>query len=404
MAPSLNLRNYESLKAGPPVGVRVIRRLRGKDASLQTYKYSVLFMTFVAYACYHASRKPFSIVKSVLDDVDYNKNAAGLNRTHAVLYTPSLVNRLASSQIGPEQSSSHPGTLKGWAPFNGKGGKGLLGDVDLAFLASYAIGMYFAGHLGDRLDLRLFLTIGMVGSSFFICSFGLGYWLNIHSLYYYLVVQMFAGLLQSTGWPSVVSIVGKWFGKRQRGLIMGIWNAHTSVGNISGSLLAAAGLQYGWGWSFLLPGLLQAAGGLLMFFFLVVEPADVGLVTHEDGVKHPSQLEAQRNEESNEKSDEEAALVKESTPSLAVSVRAENGAESIGTGDEETGLLPKQEEEKEEIPDEIIHHGAVGFLEAWNIPGVAPFAFCLFFAKLVAYTFLNWLPFYITQTSRSSSY
>jgi len=30
---------------------------------------------------------------------------------------------------------------------------------------------------------------------------------------------------------------------------------------------------------------------------------------------------------------------------------------------------------------------AVGFLEAWRIPGVAAYAFCLFSAKLVAYTF-----------------
>lgn len=36
----------------------------------------------------------------------------------------------------------------------------LLGQIDLAFLGTYAIGMFFAGHLGDRLDLRWFLTVG----------------------------------------------------------------------------------------------------------------------------------------------------------------------------------------------------------------------------------------------------
>jgi OPA family glycerol-3-phosphate transporter-like MFS transporter 1/2 len=45
---------------------------------------------------------------------------------------------------------------------------------------------------------------------------------------------------------------------------------------------------------------------------------------------------------------------------------------------------------------------AVGFIEAWRIPGVAPFALCLFFCKLVAYTFLYWLPFYISHTGLSS--
>ncbi|CAM6103099.1 unnamed protein product [Calypogeia fissa] len=419
----------DAVKRGPPIGVRVIRRLRGKDASLNTYKYSVLFMTFIAYACYHASRKPFSIVKSVLDDVDYDNNAAGLNGTsHAALYPFLPVNHLVTKQSSVNGSyqghwyydraigrsfqsvngSSAPGfrggALKGWAPFNEEGGKGLLGDVDLAFLASYAIGMYFAGQLGDRLDLRYFLTLGMLGSGFFVCMFGLGYWFNIHSIYYFLGVQMLAGVLQSTGWPSVVSIVGKWFGKGHRGLIMGIWNAHTSVGNITGSLLAAAGLAYGWGWSFLLPGFLQVLGGILMFFFLVVEPADVGLVIHEDVVKEHSASPPRSVDSAqlSEKHDEEAVLVKEDPEqSLAVSTQAVNGTEGAASGgDEETGLLPRQEEEE----DSPIHHGAVGFVQAWNIPGVAPFAFCLFFSKLVAYTFLNWLPFYITQTKIDGGY
>ena len=41
---------------------------------------------------------------------------------------------------------------------------------------------------------------------------------------------------------------------------------------------------------------------------------------------------------------------------------------------------------------------AVGILKALAIPGVVIFALCLFFAKLVAYTFLYWLPFYLSQT------
>ncbi len=35
--------------------------------------------------------------------------------------------------------------------------------------------------------------------------------------------------------------------------------------------------------------------------------------------------------------------------------------------------------------------------------GVAEFAFCLFFAKLVSYTFLFWLPLYISHSSKSVS-
>lgn len=38
-------------------------------------------------------------------------------------------------------------------------------------------------------------------------------------------------------------------------------------------------------------------------------------------------------------------------------------------------------------------------MDAWRIPGVASYAFCLFFSKLIAYTFLYWLPYYIKSTA-----
>jgi MFS transporter, OPA family, solute carrier family 37 (glycerol-3-phosphate transporter), member 1/2 len=88
---------------------------------------------------------------------------------------------------------------------------------------------------------------------------------------------MIAGLFQSSGWPSVVAVVGNWFGKSKRGLIMGIWNAHTSVGNISGSLIAAAMLKYGWCWSFTIPGIMIALVGLTVFLLLPVSPDVIGI-------------------------------------------------------------------------------------------------------------------------------
>ena len=45
-------------------------------------------------------------------------------------------------------------------------------------------------------------------------------------------------MFQATGWPGVVSVMANWFGKGRRGLIMGLWNSHTSLGNILGALLA----------------------------------------------------------------------------------------------------------------------------------------------------------------------
>lgn len=48
----------------------------------------------------------------------------------------------------------------------------------------------------------------------------------------------------------------------------------------------------------------------------------------------------------------------------------------------------------------VSEHTAIGFGEALSIPGVIEFSLCLFFAKLVSYTFLFWLPNYIESSSK----
>ncbi len=113
--------------------------------------------------------------------------------------------------------------------------------MDLAFLGAYALGMFYAGHLADRSDLRWFLSAGMfynqhrntleiwtstaegicsdaverkrntvtegvcllcvcvsavcvctgmLGSGVFICLQGMGYFWDIHNLSYYILVSV----------------------------------------------------------------------------------------------------------------------------------------------------------------------------------------------------------------------
>ncbi|XWS51597.1 hypothetical protein CRYUN_Cryun12cG0190500 [Craigia yunnanensis] len=325
-----------------PLGIRFLEHIKKAKLSYKTYQAIVLIVTFFAYASYHATRKTTSIVKSALDP---QSSDVGLKFPWRITYLSAPAERKRISWILGD----------GWAPFNGSDGTALLGQLDVAFLAVYAFGMYFSGHLGDRMNLRFFLTVGMVGTGLFTSLFGVGYWAKMHGFYYFLIVQIIAGLFQSTGWPSVVAVVGNWFGKKKRGLIMGIWNAHTSVGNITGSLIASALLSYGWGWSFVVPGLLIAFIGMVVFLFLPVSPESVGADREEDEVGSPRK-----------------------------------------NGEGVTEPLLGSDTELKDKP--------VGFLEAWRIPGVAPFAFCLFFAKLVAYTFLYWLPYYISHTAIEGKY
>ncbi|KAL9667329.1 hypothetical protein QQ045_001681 [Rhodiola kirilowii] len=306
----------------PPPSIALFPTLKPPEKTFFFHQISVLILTFVAYASFHASRKPPSIVKSVL---------------------------------GPEIQSNS--TDAGWVPFNGPQGPHRLGELDLAFLASYSVGMYFAGHLGDRIDLRLFLSFGMVSSGVLTVIFGLGFWFDVHKLGFFMCVQIVCGLVQSIGWPCVVAVVGNWFGKSKRGLIMGVWSSHASVGNILGSVVASSVLEFGWGWSFVVPGMLVMLVGGFVFCFLVVNPEDIGFGSQINEIEMTSDTAEK------------------------VVDKAEH---------EEMGLLGSEIAEGSD---------AIGFFEAWRLPGVAPFAFCLFFSKLVAYTFLYWLPFYIRHTA-----
>lgn len=338
------------IKDERPIVIRVIEDSKRRSLSYHTYQGLVLIVTFLAYTTYHLTRKTSSIVKSALDPQSPTSSSVDLKSY------PWQRNYL---NLSNENSTFLGSSNGGWEPFNGSNGTALLGYLDVAFLAVYAVGMFFSGHLGDRMNLRVFLTIGMVGTGLFTALFGIGYWFNIHNFYYYLVVQMLAGVFQSTGWPSVVAVVGNWFGKGGRGLIMGIWNAHTSVGNITGSLVASSLLKYGWGWSLVVPGVIITFFGLVVFLVLPVSPLSVGMHMGDEETDSP---------------------------------KKDYYAEPF---------MPLETIEETHNEDQEEH--AIGFMEAWKIPGVATYALCLFFAKLVAYTFLYWLPFYLSYTGNYSN-
>ncbi|XP_073256475.1 glucose-6-phosphate exchanger SLC37A2-like isoform X3 [Porites lutea] len=322
-----------------PYGVRFIRWIGRERAA--AYRGSVLILTFFAYTTYHLSRKPISVVKGTLN---------------------------------PNCSKANP-SCHGWKPFNSvDSGDELLGALDLAFLFSYAVGMFFSGFLAEHMDLRHFLTIGMILSGLLTIAFGMGYVWNIHYFAYFVTVQVFSGFFQSSGWPSVVECVGNWFGKGRRGLIMGIWNSHTSVGNILGSAIAGIWASNQWGYSFIVPGCIISGMAVIIFLFLVVDPSHVGLSS-------PTQ-----HREVESTISEREDLLKEKINGGSADVKIKQLPDDSSSSEASSTVTNTAD-----VP-------AVSFWRAVLIPGVIEYSLCLFFAKLVSYTFLFWLPFYIQNT------
>ncbi|XP_047226651.1 glucose-6-phosphate exchanger SLC37A1 [Girardinichthys multiradiatus] len=350
-----------------PPGIRLLMAFN-KD---QWYRALTFIVTFLLYTSFHLSRKPISIVKSEL-----HKNCSSIGE----LATVAL-----GSGGGQEPPSLHTDVECSWKPFDKSNYKQLLGAMDYSFLCAYAIGMYLSGIIGERLPIRLYLTVGMLTSGLFTCLFGLGYIYNIHSLGFYIFVQVANGLVQTTGWPSVVTCIGNWFGKGRRGLIMGLWNSHTSVGNILGSLIAGYWVSSNWGLSFIVPGLIIGAMGVVCFLFLIEHPNDLKCIYAQNlspgnsvsakswnGANGHSKLYLQNKHHKKQSYDMELLLPQDSVYVPAQPV-----------------VVVKSESEL----------SAISFMGALRIPGVVEFSLCLLFAKLVSYTFLFWLPLYITKAA-----
>lgn len=202
-----------------PVSTKLVGSLvrllepNNKTSQLKWHRSIVLMLTFFAYMVYHMSRRPISVVSNQLNGNCHESHDNTL--------------QLNSSECIP-----------GWEPFNTKNGETYLGLLDTFYLFTYAIVMFGSGYVAERSNLRYFLSINLAICGLMCITFGLARAGNIHQLYYFIIIQVVTGVFQTSGWPAVVAVIGSWYGHTKKGLIFGIWNWHTSVGNIVGAALA----------------------------------------------------------------------------------------------------------------------------------------------------------------------
>ncbi|OQV17341.1 Glucose-6-phosphate [Hypsibius exemplaris] len=364
-------RDDESLPENPgevPCGARLLQRFPRPSwiSRIAAYRAAIFVMTYVVYVVYHLSRRPLGVVKTAWAPTNCSKYEG-------------LIRRPNSS--GFNALERHDDNWCAWEPFD-QNSKQLFSWLDFAFRLSYALGMLVAGQFAERVNLRMFLSFGMVMAGLFIILNGMSYFWNIHVYSYFLLAQLLAGTFQGTGWPAVVPLVGNWFGRRRIGIIFGIWNSHTSVGNILGAIISAVWVDGEWGYSFIVPGLITVAGGIFVYLFLIVRPEDVGL-------PHPDHKLDQ--------AESAAALLKTSpknAATLAVIV-PDQPSRDESQRPSTAGMISITSEGTETLPEKK----PISILRALQIPGVWEFSLCLFFSKAVYYTFFFWLPVYIKETT-----
>nr|XP_060632828.1 sugar phosphate exchanger 3 [Anolis sagrei ordinatus] len=314
---------------------------------------AVFLLTFFSYSLLHASRKTFSNVKV---SISSQWTPSCLNDSALNLEPYELWN---SSHLFPDEKEA---TL-------------FLGTLDTIFLFSYAVGLFVSGIVGDRLNMRWVLSFGMCSSALVVFVFGtVTEWLHFYNKWFYCSLWIVNGLLQSTGWPCVVAVMGNWFGKAGRGFVFGLWSACASVGNIIGAFLASSVLQYGYEYAFLVTASVQFAGGIIVFFGLVISPKEVGLPDVDKEVDGKGEEGAREpliggNDNENEDDDDD--------PNYSIQA-ADLSSSSRNVNNE---LQPQ----------------AIGFFQACCLPGVMLYSLAYACLKLVNYSFFFWLPFYLSS-------
>ncbi|XP_059179505.1 sugar phosphate exchanger 3-like isoform X1 [Physella acuta] len=348
-------------------------KLSLKFTRRESHKAAVFTLTFFSYAFFHANRKAFSNVKS----------------STASVWTPEPRNESLPKLLPEKIWSSHHlfETSDDAMKFEGV--------LDTAFMLAYAVGLFLNGYIGDRVNMRILLSVGMASTGVLIFIFGcITEWVAFYNKYFYCSIWIINGLMQSTGWPVVVACMGNWFGKSSRGMLLGIWSSCASVGNILGAVMVSSVLSYGYQYAFLMTSTVILAGSCLVFFGLVPSPADVGMEGPDDD-----------NEDSRKHSlnaDHDDARIKPIVEYKATSEHVYIITLPKNVVTPKGPLLEDAQSAKPTEGDDTITYDlqstkptSMPFWKACLLPGVIPYSLAYAFLKLVNYSFFFWLPYYL---------
>lgn len=148
-----------------------------------------------------------------------------------------------------------------------------LATLDTAYLIAYAVGQFLSGAVGDRIGSRRLLTVGLLGSATTALVFGLS-----STFFPMFVAFAINGIFQSTGWSGNLKAIQPFLHTRYRGRVMGFWSTNYQVGGLAATALATYLLvHFGWRSAFTLPALWVLGMGVAIYLLLIEKPEDRGL-------------------------------------------------------------------------------------------------------------------------------
>ncbi len=142
----------------------------------------------------------------------------------------------------------------------------------------YGISKFVSGVLGDRLNPRAIMGVGLLLTGVFNLLFGMS-----SSIAVFMVFWGLNGWFQGFGWPPCARLLTHWYSQSERGRWWSLWNTSHNVGGaIIPFLVGIVAQYYGWRMAMFVPGAICILGGLFLMKCLTDTPKSHGLPSIEE--------------------------------------------------------------------------------------------------------------------------
>jgi len=136
----------------------------------------------------------------------------------------------------------------------------------------YGVSKFANGFIGDRVNARYFMVIGLVLSA--VCNIVFGF---TSAVLVFGIVWMLNGWFQGMGFPPCARLLTHWIPPNELATKMSIWNTSHSIGAGLVVIFCGYAVTLGWRWCFFLPSAVALAGAVFVWISLRDIPASVGL-------------------------------------------------------------------------------------------------------------------------------
>jgi len=168
-----------------------------------------------------------------------------------------------------------------------------LGAVLSALFMMYAIGQFINGQLGDKLNSRKIITIGLISSGIMNILFGF----TGGVVGFMVVLWGINGYVQSMGWGPTVKCMANWFPANVHGKMSGRLGTSYILGGAISWIIAGTVIKYaGWRGVFWVPGVLVIAIAVHWYLRARNAPEEIGLPSVEDQVNGINNNEVRKDE------------------------------------------------------------------------------------------------------------